>query len=241
MNEAINFCCEHVQDHPCLYYRLVQETFHIRNTNISTIISLEFLIDNVSALEQVHLNVSFLLEHVCFSSFCCQVFWEGSVFEWQALLHYREGTTNRPHVWHHYYIIIWYPPTLLCSLGSSVMQCSPLRLRWLLRYLFTPLMCLLIKHLSKAAYSTHTHTHTPQQQELFSSQAVQSWATTTRREMLQHAENCFQLALGVEGTKHAEPWLYCLMLGKTRYKLGQSAANTLQHLLKVIIVYCDIL
>ena len=168
MNEAINFCCECVQDHPCLYYRLGQETFHIRNTNISTIIFLEFLIDDVSALEQVYLNVSFLLEHVCFSSFCCQVFWEGSVFEWQALLHYREGTTNRPHVWHHYYIIIWYPPTLLCSLGSSVMQCSPLRLRWLLRYLFTPLMCLLIKHLSKAAYfptshthaHTHTHTHT---------------------------------------------------------------------------------
>ena len=133
-----------------------------------------------------------------------------------------------------------------------------------------PLMCLLIKRLSKVVYfptshshshththtltlthhththththshshttHTHTHTHTPQQQELFSSQAVQSWAATIRREMLQHAENCFQLALGLKGTKHAEPWLYCLMLGKTRYKLGQPAANTLQHLLKVIIL-----
>ena len=88
-------------------------------------------------------------------------------------------------------------------------------------------------------HNTHTHTHThshTQQQDLFSSQTVQSWAASTRREMLQHAENCFHLALGLEGTKHAEPWLYCLMLGKTRYKLGQPAANTLQHLLKVIVL-----
>ena len=67
---AVNMC-KNILVSTTDYVTLVQETFHIRNTNISTIIFLEFLIDDASALERVHLNVSFLLEHVCFSSFCC--------------------------------------------------------------------------------------------------------------------------------------------------------------------------
>jgi len=51
--------------------------------------------------------------------------------------------------------------------------------------------------------------------------------------MLQLAEKCFLWALSLEGTKHAEPWIYCLMLGKIGYKLGRPAAKALQYLLKV--------
>jgi len=71
------------------------------------------------------------------------------------------------------------------------------------------------------------------QPELFTTQNVPSWAINTRNQMLQLAEKCFLRALSLEGTKHAEPWIYCLMLGKIGYKLGRPVAKALQYLLKV--------
>ena len=46
---AVNMC-KNILVSTTDYVTLVQETFHIRNTNISTIIFLEFLIDDASAL-----------------------------------------------------------------------------------------------------------------------------------------------------------------------------------------------
>ena len=52
-------------------------------------------------------------------------------------------------------------------------------------------------------------------------------------EMLWVAEEQFSRALSLEGTKHAEPWIYHFMLGKIGWKQRKPAADTLQHLVKV--------
>ncbi len=71
---------------------------------------------------------------------------------------------------------------------------------------------------------------------LFTSQGSNLWAKSARKDMLLRAETCFQQALGLEGTKHAEPWIYSLMLGKISHKLGRPVAKSLQHLLTVCLL-----
>ncbi len=71
------------------------------------------------------------------------------------------------------------------------------------------------------------------QPHLFTSRESCDWAIRARRDMLVSAETCFLQSLTLEGTKHAEPWIYSLMLGKIRYKLERPVTQTLQHLLTV--------
>jgi hypothetical protein len=51
--------------------------------------------------------------------------------------------------------------------------------------------------------------------------------------MLKIAEECFRQALDLEGTKHAEPWIYRMMLGKITSKLGRPIIEIIQHFSKV--------
>ena len=51
--------------------------------------------------------------------------------------------------------------------------------------------------------------------------------------MLKLSEDCFRQALDLEGTKHAEPWIYRMMLGKIGSKLDRPVTENLQHLAKV--------
>ena len=51
--------------------------------------------------------------------------------------------------------------------------------------------------------------------------------------MLKIAEDCFRQALDLEGTKHAEPWIYRMMLGKIASKLGKPITEIIQHFAKV--------
>ena len=51
--------------------------------------------------------------------------------------------------------------------------------------------------------------------------------------MLKVAEECFRQALDLEGTKHAEPWIYRMMLGKIASKLGRPIVEIVQHFAKV--------
>lgn len=71
--------------------------------------------------------------------------------------------------------------------------------------------------------------HLPQ---LFAEDA-HSWAKSTRLEMLKLSEDCFGRALDLQGTKHAEPWIYRMMLGKLSCKLGKPITESLQHFAKV--------
>lgn len=71
------------------------------------------------------------------------------------------------------------------------------------------------------------------QPQLFTDNAVYSWARSTHPEMLKIAEDCFRQALDLEGTKHAEPWIYRMMLGKIAAKLGKPCTEIIQHLAKV--------
>ena len=111
------------------------------------------------------------------------------------------------------------------SLASSVMRCSPLLRKYCLRYT-------LIRNASPRSPSLYPSHMQP---NLFTSQDIQSWASSTRREMLHLAEKSFLQALGLEGTKHAEPWIYNLILGKIGYKLGRPLNTCLLHFLKVSI------
>lgn len=82
-------------------------------------------------------------------------------------------------------------------------------------------------------YAVHSFasqlTHHP---ELFSDDTG-IWARSTRTEMLKLSGECFRQALDLEGTKHAEPWIYWMMLGKIGAKLGKPITEILQCLAKV--------
>lgn len=71
------------------------------------------------------------------------------------------------------------------------------------------------------------------QPQLFTDDAISSWARSTHSEMLKVAEECFRQALDLEGTKHAEPWIYRMMLGKIASKLGGPIIEIIQHFAKV--------
>ena len=55
--------------------------------------------------------------------------------------------------------------------------------------------------------------------------------------MLKIAEDCFRQALNLESTKHAEPWIYRMMLGKIASKLGKPSTEMLQHFAKVSVCW----
>ena len=63
------------------------------------------------------------------------------------------------------------------------------------------------------------------------------WARSTRMEMLKLSGECFRHALDLEGTKHAEPWIYWMMLGKIGAKLGKPITETLRCLSKVSMLH----
>ena len=75
------------------------------------------------------------------------------------------------------------------------------------------------------------------QPQLFTDDAVCSWARSAHREMLKSAENCFSQALDLEGSKHAEPWIYRMMLGKIASKFGKPSIESLQHFAKVSVCW----
>ena len=60
-----------------------------------------------------------------------------------------------------------------------------------------------------------------------------SWASDSLGEMLLLAKKCFTQALALKGSKHSEPWLYQLMLGKIGWKLSQPFEETMKLLLEV--------
>ena len=51
--------------------------------------------------------------------------------------------------------------------------------------------------------------------------------------MIQLAKDQFQHALTLEGTSHAEPWIYHFILGKILWKLKKPIELVLNHLGKV--------
>ena len=67
------------------------------------------------------------------------------------------------------------------------------------------------------------------QPQLFTDDAVCRWARSVHPDMLKRAEECFRQALDLEGTKHAEPWIYRMMLGKIVSKLGKPSIESIQH------------
>lgn len=71
------------------------------------------------------------------------------------------------------------------------------------------------------------------QPKLFTDDDVYSWAKSIHPEMLRIAEKCFRQALDLEGTKHAEPWIYRMMVGKIASKLGKPFGEIIQHFAKV--------
>ncbi|XP_065910594.1 calcineurin-binding protein cabin-1-like isoform X2 [Dysidea avara] len=54
---------------------------------------------------------------------------------------------------------------------------------------------------------------------LYPAEELQSWAKECRNKGLYLSKTCFTMALGLTGTKLAQPWLYQYMLSKTYYKL----------------------
>lgn len=71
------------------------------------------------------------------------------------------------------------------------------------------------------------------QSELYLLKDTHSWASDSLGEMLLLAKKCFTQALALKGSKHSEPWLYQLMLGKIGWKLSQPFEETIKLLIKV--------
>lgn len=65
---------------------------------------------------------------------------------------------------------------------------------------------------------------------MYGIEELQSWAKDLHQKALLLSKNCFTLALGLAGTKSAQPWLYQYMLGKAYYKLGMPANICLESL-----------
>ena len=71
------------------------------------------------------------------------------------------------------------------------------------------------------------------QPQLYRTKGIQPWSKKTIQEMLQLAKDQFQHALTLEGTNHAEPWIYHFILGKILWKLKKPIELVLNHLGKV--------
>jgi len=69
---------------------------------------------------------------------------------------------------------------------------------------------------------------------LYAAEELQSWAKDLRQKALLLSKNYFTLALGLVGTKSAQPWLYQYMLGKTYYKLEMPVNICLESLFNAI-------
>lgn len=65
---------------------------------------------------------------------------------------------------------------------------------------------------------------------MYAVEELQSWAKDLRQKALLLSKNCFTQALGLAGTKLAQPWLYQYMLGKAYYKLAMPVNICLESL-----------
>ena len=75
---------------------------------------------------------------------------------------------------------------------------------------------------------------------LYKSKQTQEWVNDSSENMLSIAEKQFTHAITLSGTKHYEPWVYHLMLGKILAKLQNESKQILDHFIKVHTAYCRV-